>query len=193
MRRAFLWVTILLFLIGGPAQHLQAAAKPAVVVPSFTVGGLQFAIPPKWISEPVENGARAGQWHVPPLHGQGDEGGEVVVLYFGPGIGGNAQQNIEAWINTMVDAAGHPAAAEKKHHLTAGFDISQVAIFGTYNQVVPIPGVPPQPRMNYGLLGAVIEGKQGNIYWRFTGPETLITANLPIFTKAIDSLKPADK
>jgi len=192
MRRSFLWVIISLFLVEGQVQHLQAAPKvpPA---PPFTVGGLQFTIPPKWISEPVENSARAGQWLVPPAKGQGDDPGEVVVIYFGPGIGGTAQENIEDWIGTMVNAEGHPAAAEQKHHVTLGLTISQLAIFGTYTQCVPIPGVPPQPRPKFGLLGAVIEGKQGNIYWRFTGPETLIATNLPLFGKVIDSLLPVDK
>jgi hypothetical protein len=42
-------------------------------------------------------------------------------------------------------------------------------------------------------LGAVIESPQGNIYWRFTGPEPLITADLPLFNKIIDSVKPQKK
>ncbi len=75
---------------------------------------------------------------------------------------------------------------------TGGLAISQVVIFGTYNQVVSLPGIPPVPKANYGLLGAVIENPQGNIYWRFTGPEPLITANLPLFNKVIDSVKPQD-
>ncbi len=145
----------------------------------------------------VESPARGGQWHVPPLRPDG-EGGEVVAFYFGPGsdgkpVGGTAKENIEAWIGTMFNAEGHPAAAEIKHHDLAGFKISQVVIFGTYNQVISLPGVPPVLKSNYGLLGAVIENAQGNIYWRFTGPEPLITANLPLFNKILDSVKPQDK
>ena len=56
-----------------------------------------------------------------------------------------------------------------------------------------LPGVPPVPKPNYGLLGAVIENPQGNLYWRFTGPEPLITASIPLFNKIIDSVKPQDK
>ena len=93
----------------------------------------------------------------------------------------------------MFNAEGHPAAAEVKHHTTGGLKISQLVVFGTYNQVVSLPGVPPVPKSNYGLLGAVIENPQGNIYWRFTGPEPLITANLPLFNKVIDSVRPQDK
>jgi len=174
----------------------SVAARPAdrdadvpLYGPSFPVGDLKFTIPSKWRIEMVESPARGGQWRVPPLHGEG-EGGEVVVFYFGPGIGGTAKENIEEWIGTMFNAEGNPAAAEVKHHVTGGLKISQVVLFGTYNQVVSLPGVPPETKANYGLLGAVIENPQGNIYWRFTGPEALITANLPLFNKVIDSVLP---
>ena len=157
----------------------------------FPVGNLNFTIPAKWKIEMVESTARGGQWHVPPLHADA-EGGEVVAFYFGAGIGGTAKENIEAWIGTMFNAEGNPAAAEIKHRATNGFKITQAVIFGTYNQIVTLPGIPPQPRSNYGLVGAVIENPQGNIYWRFTGPEALITANLALFNKVIDSVKAQD-
>jgi hypothetical protein len=174
------------------AHPVARDADVSLYGPVFKVGTLKFTIPSKWVIESSDNPARAGQWLVPPLHGQG-EGGEVVAFFFGPGLGGSTKDNIEAWIGTMFNAEGHPAAAEVKTHQTAGFNISQVVIFGTYNQVVPLPGVPPRPRSNYGLLGAVIENPKGNIYWRFTGPEPLITASIPLFNKIIDSVKPQDK
>jgi hypothetical protein len=191
-----LWAIAAIFITGGVVVSTSHAAARDEDVPlygpSFPVGDLEFTIPSKWRIEKVESPARGGQWRVPPLHGEG-EGGEVVVFYFGPGIGGTAEENIEAWIGTMFNAEGHPAAAERKHHKTGGFTISQVVIFGTYNQVVSLPGVPPVPKSNYGLLGAVIENPQGTIYWRFTGPEALITATLPLFNKVIDSVRPQDR
>jgi hypothetical protein len=193
MRGVFLWAVVAIFIAGGQTLFtLPAQARDRDVSlygPSFPVGSLKFTIPTKWQIEPVESPARGGQWRVPPLHGEG-EGGEVVAFYFGPGVGGTAKDNIEAWIGTMFNAEGHPAAAEIKHHETGGLKISQVVIFGTYNQVVSLPGVPPVLKSNYGLLGAVIENQQGNIYWRFTGPEALVTATLPLFNKVIDSVKP---
>jgi hypothetical protein len=196
MRRDLLLAAAVIFAAGGGiCSRVQAAPHDSDVTlsgPSFPVGDLKFTIPAKWKIEMVESPARGGQWRVPPLRPDG-EGGEVVAFYFGPGIGGSAKENIEAWIGTMFNAEGHPAAAEIKQHEMGGLKISQVVLFGTYNQVVSLPGVPPVPNSNYGLLGAVIENPQGNIYWRFTGPETLITANLPLFNKVIDSVKPQDK
>jgi hypothetical protein len=193
-------VAALVMAAGELIQAACAAPRDAEVPlsgPSFPVGDLKFTIPSKWRIEPVETLARGGQWRVPPLRA-GGEGGQVVVFYFGTEsdgtpIGGTPRENIEAWIGTMFNAEGHPAAAEVKHHEITGFKISEVVLFGTYNQVVSLPGVPPVPKSNYGLLGAVIENPQGNIYWRFTGPEALITANLPLFNKILDSVKPQDK
>ncbi len=201
MRRVLLWITATMIIAAGASFPLVHAAPHDADVslsgPSFPVGNLKFTIPSRWQIEMVESPARGGQWHVPPLHPD-SEGGEVVAFYFGPGsdgkpVGGTAKENIEAWIGTMFNAEGHPAAAEIKHHDIAEFKISQVVIFGTYNQVISLPGVPPVLKSNYGLLGAVIENPQGNIYWRFTGPEPLITASLPLFNKILDSVKPQDK
>ena len=115
------------------------------------------------------------------------------VFYFGPGAGGTVKENISDWIGTIFNAEGHPAAAEVKHRQTNGVNISQVVVFGTYSQIVSIPGIPPVSKPNYGLIGAVLENPQGNVFWRFTGPEPLITANLPLFNKMIDSVKIAGK
>jgi len=188
-----LWVICAILIAGSQALHAARDSDVSLYGPTFQVGGLKFTVPSRWQSEPVENSSRAGQWRVPLSHGQEGEGGEIVAFYFGPGIGGTVKENVEAWIGTMFNAEGHPAAAEVKHHETAGFKISQVVLFGTYNQVISMSGIPPQPKPNYGLLGAVIESPKGNVYWRFTGPEPLITANLPLFNKIIDSVKPQDK
>jgi len=197
MRWVMLWVLAAIFIASGENTSLARSSdrgeeNVSLYGPAFVVANLQFTVPSKWQSEPVDSPARAGQWLVPPLHGVG-EGGEIAVFFFGPGDGGSAKENIESWIGTMFNAEGKPAAAEQKHHKTGGLDISQVVLFGTYNQNIPVPGIPPVSKPNYGLLGAVIENPKGNIYWRFTGPEPLITANMPLFNKIIDSVKPVDK
>jgi hypothetical protein len=186
-----LWLAVGLWIATGLSGHAKSSARgPDVTLsgPTFPVGNLTFTIPSRWQIEMVDSPARGGQWRVPPLKPDG-EGGEVIAFFFGPRVGGTPKENIEAWIGTMFNAEGHPAAAKFKEHDVAGFRISQVVIFGTYNQVISLPGIPPVPKSNYGLLGAVIENSEGNIYWRFTGPEALITATLPLFNKMLDSVK----
>jgi hypothetical protein len=198
MRWVILLVTGALLIAGGQAT---LTARPAsedgevrLYGPDFKVAGLIFTVPSRWMSEPAESPARAGQWRVPALHGLDGQEGQAVVLYFGPGkgVGGSTKENIEAWSATMVDAAGHPVQAKVETHQTGGFKITIVSVFGTYNQPAPLPGIPPALRPDYGLLGAIIEGPQGNVYWRFTGPEPLITADIPLFEKIVDSVKPQE-
>jgi hypothetical protein len=186
----------MLALLPGPrvfaAHHAADDSPPGAL---FQADGLQFVVPAKWIAEPAESPARAGQWRVTALRGTAEtssaaDEGEVVVFSFGSGLGGTPQENIAAWKETIRDSAGHPATAEVKTRVVAGFKISEWVAFGSYNDPVPIPGMPPVVRPDYGLAAAVIETPQGSLYWRLTGPEPLVTATLPLFRKMLDGVKP---
>ena len=190
MRGAIFCVVALLLMVAPTNGGAKTAVHDADVElsgPSFPVGNLNFTIPSRWEIQMVDSPARGGQWRVPPLHGTG-ESGKVVAFFFGPGAGGSPKENIEAWIDTMSTSEGHPADKQWQYEVR-GFKISQVVIFGTYNEVVSLAGIPPVAKPDYGLLGTVIENPAGNIYWRFTGPEPLITATLPLFNKMIDSVR----
>jgi len=188
-----LCVTGAVLLAGGQvAQAARSTPKePEVNLtgPLFKIAGVQFTIPVKWLPLPTMNIARVGQWQIPSLHGE-SESGEAVVFYFGPKNGVSPKDNLDAWMGTVVNADGHPATAEVKTREASGFKISQIVVFGTYNQTLPYPGLPPRPHPNYGLFGTVVETPHGNLFFRFTGPATLVTADLPLFNKIIDSIKP---
>jgi len=184
---------VAVFLAGG---QVVSAARPTpkepeinLTGPLFKVSGVQFTIPVKWQPLPTINAARVGQWSIPPQHGE-SENGELVAFYFGPRNGGSTKENLDGWSGTVVSPDGHPATADIKTRESNGFKISQVTVFGTYNQAVPFPGLPPRARPNFGLFGVVVETPHGNLYFRFTGPAPLITASLPLFNKIIDSVKP---
>jgi hypothetical protein len=192
MRWAILWAAGLMFIGAGEtlqARHHPVAAEDSSDGSIFKVGGLQFTLPAKWQSVPVTSDARVGQWRIPLPHGEEGEGGEVVVIYFGQGVGGDAKENISAWSGLMTSEKGGPAPVEVKNRTTNGFAITTAIFFGTYHQPVPMPGIPPLPKVNFGLYGATVEGHTGNIYWRFTGPAPLMTASLPLFNKILDSVK----
>ena len=195
------WIALLIatgFLIAAlPAFAVpHAKRKPAAPLPdysAFYIGGLDFTMPPKWLAVPAETAARAGEWKILVPRGSTDEGGEVVAFYFGPAKGGSAKESIAAWTASMTSADGRPATADTQVHRANGDKISQVMVYGTYRKPVPLPGVPPVAKQNYALIGTVVENPQGNVYWRVTGPQPLITANLPLFNQMIDSVKPQAK
>jgi hypothetical protein len=196
-------VRSLRFFLGGAAALLVLASldvagrahregDDAADDPAFKAGGLQFAMPARWITEATANPVRAGQWRIPAARGAaaGPDDGELVVFYFGPGLGGTAQENIEGWRGTLRDASGNPVAGGVTTRQAGNLKISELVATGVYCDPAPMAGLPPVLRPGYELAGAVIEGPKGNLYWRLTGPEPLVTAALPLFRKAIDSVHP---
>ena len=182
--------TLLVFAAGIAGASARDTDSPPAG-PVLKVGGVQFIIPSRWIAEPVESPARVGQWRVPaPRGADATMEGHAVLFYFGAGLGGTPQENIDAWKATMLDASGHPAAGELKTRMAGVFKISELVCFGSYSDPAPIAGLPPAVRPGYGLAAAVVENPQGNLYWRLTGPQTLVTATLPLFRKIVDGVKP---
>jgi hypothetical protein len=171
-------------------SHRESEDAPDGTI--FRADGLQFVLPGRWIAQPAADDVRAGQWRIPAARGAapGPDDGELVVFYFGPGLGGTAQENIDGWRGTIRDAAGKPVVGAVTTRKSGGFKVTELIAAGAYRDPAPMAGVPPVMRAGYELAGAVIEGPQGNLYWRLTGPEALVTAALPLFRQAIDSVKP---
>jgi hypothetical protein len=195
MRCVILWAALGLLGGAGPsfaAEHrAHHGTEPAADV-LFKVAGLQFMVPAKWVSVPTTNPVRVQQWRIPALDPAGVPG-ELVVFYFGPGLGGSVQGNIREWLGTVVEADGRASSAATQTRMAGGLKISQVVAYGTYNATVPIAGFPPVARPDYGLIGTVMETSEGNLYWRFTGPRPLLTADLPVLNKVMDGVKPEGK
>lgn len=173
--------------VAGRAHHDDSPDSPV-----FKADGLQFVMPARWIAETPPDSVRAGQWRIPAARGAaaGPDDGELVVFYFGPGLGGAAQKNIDGWRGTLRDASGNPVAGEVKTRQAGSFKVSELVATGSYRDPAPLAGLPPIMRPGYELAGAVIESPKGNLYWRLIGPEPLVTAALPLFRQAIDSVKP---
>ena len=178
-----------LLVTGRPVHHAEADA-PGVVL---DVSGLLFAVPDHWEKEPLQTTARVAQWHIAPPRGQTGDGVEIVVFFFGPGIGGTAKENIDAWTGMISASTGDPAAAAPQERNVGGHKVTQVLLSGTYSQVNSQPGIPPALKPNYSLLGVVVENAAGNVYWRVTGPSLQVAALEPVVAKIIDGLKPQPK
>jgi hypothetical protein len=178
---SLLWLAV----AGASARHVHHPAPEDV---TLKVGGLQFTLPATWTSQPPETSARAGQWTVPPPAATpGAEPVEVVVFFFGPGVGGTAKQNIAGWAAAMT--APTPAASPTpQKRLAGGHAVTEVLFSGTYAQPSPEPGLPPVARPGSALWGAVMESGGGTLYWRATGPAAEVTALAPVLDKVLDSV-----
>lgn len=113
------------------------------------------------------------------------------VYYFGPGQGGSVQANLDRWIGQFLQADGKAsqAAAKITKRTQNGLMITMVDVSGAYTgmggPMVQSPAVP-----GYRLLGAIVEGPDGSVFFKFTGPGKTVAENQAAFEKMIASLQP---
>ncbi len=118
-------------------------------------------------------------------------GGECGMYYFGQGQGGSVDANLDRWIGQFLQADGKPskAAAKIDKRTIHGWPVTTVDVSGAYTGMGG-PTVQAGPAMPaYRMLGAIVEGPQGSIFIKFTGPEKTIAANRAAFDKMLASLQ----
>ena len=116
--------------------------------------------------------------------------GEVVLFFFGPDKGGGTEATVKLWTASMAPLKTSQTTTRK---IGDGIPIAatQVLLYGTYTDPASAAGcgIPALPRPGYGLAGAILEFPGGPVYVRLTGPATLVRAELPRFTRFVDSAR----
>lgn len=148
----------------------------------FKVSEFSFARPEKWEWISVNSPMRKAQLRIP--NESGKESGEVIFFYFGQGDGGSAQANIERWLGQFQEPR-NALKAKTEEAKIGKYKVTYVRGEGTYQS--GMPGGPKTPKPNFMLLGAILEGEQGNVFVRLTGPVELAKASEADFRKMVES------
>jgi hypothetical protein len=157
----------------------------AVVVSSFafaeSAGGLSWSAPKSWTaSEPRP--MRAATYVVPAAKGE-TEAGECAVFFFGSGQGGGVDENVKRWVS-QFDAGNKSSTRKEKVN---GLEVTRVEVEGTY-QSGGMAG-PKVAKPGTKLLGAIVEGKGGNVFFKFTGSAKTVEAAKKDFDAVVASIK----
>jgi hypothetical protein len=152
---------------------------------TFEIAGLKITTPDSWKSVPPSSAMRQGQWAVAPLTA-GQDAGEITAFYFGPGQGGDTTSNVNRWLASLKKPDGNPIEGQTTTRTVKGISVTQVEGFGTFAS--GMPGQPATPKPDYGLLGGILEGPQGRVFLKLTGPAKLVEAQRAAFTAALDSV-----
>lgn len=164
------------------SDQVQAAAAPA----AQPAGALAWTVPADWVSTPPSNEMRRAQYRVPGAAGEA----ELVVFYFGPGQGGDAQSNAERWASQFLDDKGQPVIAKTRAMDAHGIAVTVVEARGNY-QSGSMTGGAVQAKPGYALLGAIAAGGDANWFFKLTGPEATVEAQRAAFDALLQSLRPA--
>jgi hypothetical protein len=158
----------------------------AFVLIAESGAGLHWTQPPSWKSE-APRPMRLTTYSVPHAAGDADNG-ECGVYYFGAGQGGSVDANLDRWIGQFLQVDGKPAkqVAKVGKRVVHSMKITTVDVSGAYTGMAM--GQSGAPKPGYRLLGAIVEGPQGSIFFKFTGPAKTVAQNKPAFDAMLASI-----
>jgi len=167
-----------------PAQE-QAMGDPALV-PEIETGepsavGIAWDMPKSW----KDRGASSMRLATYEAPAAGGDPGECAVFYFGPSQGGDVESNIDRWIG-QFESHGKVARATRTY---GGLPVKLVEVDGDYL-------APSGPMMQstgtkkgWMLKGAIVEGPNGNVFFKFTGPKKVLEGAAKDFEGMLASLR----
>lgn len=166
-----------------------ATSSAQATVPMKPSGGseITWTPPSRWEAKPA-SGMRAATYIVPAAKGDTD-GGECAV--FNNNIGGGVQANIDRWIGQFEQPDGSSSAgkAKQKTETINGFAVTTVDLTGTFAGGGMAMGQPSTKKPGYRLLGAIIEGPSGEVFFKLTGPAKTMDAAQNEFQAMLKSVK----
>jgi hypothetical protein len=169
----------------GAAAPQDGSGMPTQVEPAAPADpGVEWQTPARWVEEPA-SGMRLATYAIPASSGAG-EGARCAVYYFGPGQGGGRDDNIERWIGEFEN----PGKPSRRDFQVRGLEVAQVGVTGTYMaHAAPSDGAAGSAP-GWMLLGAVVEGPHGALFFKLTGPAASAASAAKEFDALLASLRP---
>ena len=136
----------------------------------FSAGGISFEGPKGWQSQKPSSSMRKAQFVIKDKNGTA----EVVFFHFGPGAAGGVKANVDRWLGQFKEPVDQVKAKISDEKIN-GIKVTYVTAEGTFMKGPPFGGK-KVPVPNSGLLAAIIEGKQGAVFIKATGPKAITYA-----------------
>jgi hypothetical protein len=152
-----------------------------------SAGGLRWTAPSGWKSEGAQP-MRAATYHVAPVAGD-KASAECAVYFFGTGQGGSVDANLERWKSQFRGPGGKPAPAQIAKRTIHGLTVTTIDASGEYTGMGGPMATGSQAVAGYRLLGAIIEGPEGNLFVKFTGPAKTIASSQQTFKQLLESFQ----
>jgi hypothetical protein len=171
-----------------PSASAPSTAAPGpAAAPSAANQGVEltWTDPPTWRRSPRVIPMRKATYEVPRA-GKDLEDGECGVFYFGVGMGGTVDANIDRWVKQFKDL---PADKVKRADRSANGLVQHTVEVesGSFN-ANPMGRGGEMLKPNFGLLGAIVEEPSGEYFFKLTGPAATVAQARADFYKMLDSV-----
>jgi hypothetical protein len=101
-------------------------------------------------------------------------------------LGGGVEANITRWIGQFEKTDGDP---KRKTETINEMPVTTIDVGGAYKGGGPMIGQPSMLKPGYRLLGAIVEGPEGDIFFKLTGPAKTVAAAENEFNEMLKSIK----
>jgi hypothetical protein len=142
------------------AETAAAAGEMSGETGRMTFSGLSWPVPSSWRKVPPASNFLAGEYRIDGAAGEA----RMTVSTFGGGSGGSVDMNVQRWEGQFAGAVAKTEARQ-----VAGSKVTLVSIDGTMRG--GSMGGPVEDTPNTSLRGALIEGPQGLVVIKLTGPK----------------------
>jgi hypothetical protein len=170
---------------GAPAGTPEASHTPAAGAELTRSPGPEIAWqkPRRWLAE-LAQGMRLASYIVPAPR-EGGENAQCAVYYFGPGQGGGVDANLDRWIAEFET----PATPKRRTREIHGLRVSEIEVTGVYTAHAGAPGEDTAGKPGWTLMGAIVEGPAGAVFFKLTGPGPTVAAASKEFDDMLASLR----
>ena len=165
---------------GAPSPAESAPGE--VAAPVAADPGVHWDVPRTWTID-LAQGMRLATYLVPAA--KGSEQAQCAVYYFGPGQGGGVEPNLQRWMGEFQPLEKH----DIKRLVPGGITVTRITASGTYVAHSMRGPEEPAEKKSAGLLGAVVEGPQGDVFFKLIGPSATVDAATADFDRMLESMK----
>ncbi len=165
----------------GAAPSHQEAPEPAAFGPE-SVAGIKWSAPDAFTRVTPGSRMRIAEYRI----GEGDAAATMTVFFFGAGMGGSVDENVERWVNQFAqpDGSSPMDAADVDREEVHGLQVTTVTVAGTFTQS-PMMGGDGRPREGMRLLGAIVTGGDGPVFFKLVGPAATVEGSEGAFEELV--------
>lgn len=156
---------------------------PTVSADSPELAGIAWSTREPLTWRPPSSAMRNAEYAV----GEGAAEAVMTVFHF-PGMGGGIEENVARWTGQFQNAEGGAADAAVETKTVGGLEVTTIDTRGTFTNSMPMGGQ-GGPQGNQRMLGAIVAGPNGPVFFKLIGPEATVGTAEGAFTALVESFR----
>ncbi len=148
------------------------------------VGGIAWEAPEPFQAQPPSSQMRAAEYLFP--EEEGERAATLTVFFFGPGQGGSVEANIARWVGQFDLPEGTEPNVSKRE--VNDLDVTVIDVSGTFTGG-DMGGPTGAPSGDQRMLGAIVEGPEGPVFFKMVGDTSLMARAEAPFTALVESFR----